>query len=80
MNSNPMPIALIWIGAIVFIVGAIVGLTPVDDNFGSAWFPAPSPPGIHASSMGISIVLLLIGAAAGITGMVLHSQRQSSKK
>lgn len=76
MKHNPAAIALIWIGAVAFIVGAIVGLVPMDANFGSAWFPAPGTGGMHTSSMGVSVTLMLIGAAAGITGTVLLSSKK----
>lgn len=77
MQYNPAAITLIWVGIIIFIAGSIVGLMPMDDGYyGSAWFPSSPPPGIFASSMGISIVLLLIGGAAGITGTVLLSSKK----
>lgn len=77
MQYNPAAITLIWVGIIIFIAGSIVGLVPMDGGgYGSAWFPSAAPPGIFASSMGISIVLLLIGGAAGITGTVLLSSKK----
>lgn len=84
VNSNPAATALIWTGSILFIVGCIVGLTPYTDvttDYGSAWFPKEfGAPGMHNAPMSISIVLLLIGGAAGITGAVLLSQNHSSEK
>lgn len=78
MKNNPFGTALIWVGAIVFALGCIVGLTP-QEICGSAWFPETCMPGVHASSMGTSMVLLLVGAAAGIAGMVLAGQAHSAK-
>jgi hypothetical protein len=80
VKRTPAASALVCIGAIVFLVGCIVGRTPVTFNdshgCGSAWFLGVCLPGVHDSSMGISMTLLLIGAAAGIAGTVMPSQQQ----
>lgn len=79
MKSNSASNALISAGFVVFIAGCAVGLRPLMLNdelsCGSAWFPGGCTPGLHNSSMAISMVLLLIGAAAAIAGTVVRSQK-----
>jgi hypothetical protein len=78
--NNSAASTLIWAGAIVFGVGVTVGLTPLtlgDYSCGSAWFPGGCNTGMLDSSTTISMVLLLIGAAAAIAGLVVRGNSQS---
>jgi len=83
MKSGPAPKVLTWVGVVVFVVGAIVGLTPVtlgDYSCGSAWFPGLCKPGVHSSATTASSVLVFVGAAAAIVGFMVSNQRDSSDK
>lgn len=82
MKSNDARKVLIWAGLIVFALGAFVGLKPVmineTYNCGSAWFPGSCVPGMLDSAVTISTVLLLLGGASAIAGMVVGSQKDLS--
>lgn len=84
MKSNSSSNALVGVGIIVFIIGSIVGRRPLMLNdelsCGSGLVPGSCVPGLHNSSMTISIVLLLIGAAAPIAGTVVRSQKPPAGK
>ncbi len=67
--------ALLWIGSIAGVIGAVVGLMPSAgrEECGSAWFPAC--PVIHQSSTVVSVALILVAGAAIITGLVVSGRK-----
>lgn len=82
MTSGSAPKVLI-VGVVVFVVGAIVGLTPVtlgDYSCGSAWFPGLCKPGVLSSATTTSTVLVIVWAVAAIVGLVVSNQGDFSDK